>query len=278
MKETDILRQSVRKEFDKNGVVVVKNALTAAEIGQLRQILLRKFASEFAADWVEEQCGKHIPNAVSCCPELMWLYCHPSIVASIKNVLGAEDLVFIGNSDLHMNKLGGWHKDLGAEGRYLSEGSAANDEFKICKVGVYLQDEDTNDNGFKVQLGSHLIDSLCHDSPTKIDTRVGDVSLFDIRTTHTAMQPDFVEKSIRKLSYAGGKRGLKLARLMKETYWSLRGKPQRLSIFFTYGIRNAITEEFHNSVTKTPLSRFAANNESYSELVSRLESQRIGIL
>ncbi len=266
------------QEFKNNGVVVFRSVLRKDEIMELRKALLERFNME----WREEQCGKHIPNAACHCPELSWLYSHPKIISSVKSVLGSDNLVFMGSSDLHLNKLGGWHRDLGAEhGHYVQEERVTNSAFNICKVGVYLQDESKNSNGFKVQLGSHLLSYLSHESPTDIRTAVGDICLFDLRVSHAAMQPDKVEKAIRRLSYCCGKRFQKYGRLLKEAYWSLQGKEQRLSIFFTYGVGNEITKEFHQSV-KTINEVEAANSACYetlpSELLVSLEEQHVGAL
>ncbi|MDF0541507.1 hypothetical protein PX699_04075 [Sphingobium sp. H39-3-25] len=223
------------------GVLLVRHVLSAAEIAfaraQLRYRLLRHGE--------RIQLGLTLPNAAALAPEISWLVAHPDIAWMHKAIIGS-DACFTGHCDMHMNMLSGWHKDSGESvGGYFAGDYFAAAECRVFNTVVYLQDAGPGE-GLTVSLGSHRHDS--HRGPRwHVPSRAGDVILFDVRLSHVGHLPDLVESGIKALARPFRSRG------GKEPGWATWGhacyrravrRPDRLSVFFTYGQNNWFTHDF----------------------------------
>ena len=82
-----------------------------------------------------------------------------------------------------------------------------------------------------------------------MQSRIGDIVVFDVRITHTGQLPDPVEKGLMGLSLAlnRGQRDREdpaWVSRVKALYWRLIGRRDRLSVFFTFGAANTFTHDF----------------------------------
>lgn len=226
------LAETVRRD----GYVVVRNLLSAAEVADLRLAL----TEHFACTWRWEGLGKHQPNAAFTIEGIEWLFAHPGILRVFRQICG-EQAVFTTNCDAHMNMLSWWHKDLGdtALPSLLADGFGRA-SCGLYRAGVYLQDH--SQHGLTVRVGSHRERRLDVGVPKHLDTRVGDIVFFDMRLTHAGQFADPIEAALLRA-------GRKLQReatfsALKERYSRLRQKSAKLSIFFTFGDGGRETEEF----------------------------------
>jgi hypothetical protein len=238
--------QDMRQALDDDGIFVVRNALSRAEIGELRDILLRYLPRR----GMRFSLGKTQPNAAEKVPELAFIFAHPRILTVAKQVLGETNVVFTGHCDIHMNLLSGWHKDSGetVPGGYFTGPYMTSSDCRVFKVAIYLQDTGRRD-GFTARLGSHRATDLSVGKQINVQSRVGDIVVFDVRITHTGQLPDPVEKGLKGLSLAlnGGQRGREdpvWVSRVKALYWKLVGRRDRLSVFFTFGAANTFTYDF----------------------------------
>jgi hypothetical protein len=238
--------QDMRQALEDDGIFVVRNALSQAEIGELRDILLRHLPGR----GLRFSLGKTQPNAAEKVPELAFIFAHPRILAVGKQVLGETNVVFTGHCDLHMNNLSGWHKDSGetVPGGYFTGPYMASSNCRVFKVAIYLQDSGRRDS-FTARLGSHRETDLSVGKEVSVRSRTGDIVVFDVRITHTGQLPDPIEKGLMGLSLAlnRGQRDREdpaWVSRVKALYWKLIGRRDRLSVFFTFGADNTFTYDF----------------------------------
>lgn len=238
--------QDMRQALDNDGIFVVRNALSQAEIGELRGVLLEYLPGRGQ----RFSLGRTQFNAAVKVPELAFIFAHPRILTVVKQVLGETNVVFTGHCDIHMNLLSGWHKDSGetVPGGYFTGPYMTSADCRVFKVAIYLQDTGRRDS-FTARLGSHRETDLSVGKEVSVQSRTGDIVVFDVRITHTGQLPDPVEKGLMGLTLAlnRGQRDREdpawVSRL-KAFYWKLIRRRDRLSVFFTFGAPNSFTSDF----------------------------------
>jgi hypothetical protein len=213
----------------RDGFIVARSLLNPNEISQLRDQLREHFQSS----WEPEGLGKHQPNAAVEVPSISWIYSHPAILAVFRELTGQDALVFTGNSDAHMNMLSWWHKDTNErQGGCLPGDYFVRPECNVYRAGIYLQDH-TVQHGLTVRKGSHRDRSLKVGEVAALKTQTGDVVFFDMRLTHAGQFADLFEVILLKAARKALLRPL--ASTIKNLYQRLLRKPEKLSLFFTYG-------------------------------------------
>ena len=252
--------QDMRRALDEDGIFVVRNVLSRDEIDELRDIVVR----HLTRGGLRFSLGKTQPNAAVQVPDLSFIFSHPRILKVVKQVLGETEVVFTGHCDIHMNMLSGWHKDSGetVPGGYFTGPYMSSPDCRVLKVAIYLQDTGRRD-GFTARLGSHREKDLSVGDEVKVQSRVGDIVVFDVRITHTGQLPDPVEKGLKGLSLAlnRGQRDREdsaWVSRVKALYWRLIARRDRLSVFFTFGAANTFTYDFARANMKRQAREGAA--------------------
>ena len=238
--------KDMRQALDADGIFVVRNALSQAEIRELRDILVR----HLTRGGLRYCLGRTQGNAAVKVPDLAFIFAHPRILTVVKQVLGETNVVFTGHCDIHMNMLSGWHKDSGetVPGGYFTGPYMTSTDCRVFKVAIYLQDTGQRD-GFTARLGSHHETDLSIGKEINVQSRTGDIVVFDVRITHTGQLPDPVEKGLKGFSLAvnRGQRHREdpaWVSRVKALYWNMIGRRDRLSVFFTFGAANTFTYDF----------------------------------
>ena len=95
--------KDMRQALDADGIFVVRNALSQAEIRELRDILVR----HLTRGGLRYCLGRTQGNAAVKVPDLAFIFAHPRILTVVKQVLGETNVVFTGHCDIHMNMLSG---------------------------------------------------------------------------------------------------------------------------------------------------------------------------
>lgn len=227
----------LQRAVARDGFAIQRQLLDAAEVGRLRKGL----KAHFARRWNWEGLGKHQPGAALAVPEIGWLFAHPGVVAAFRELTGSDRPVFTGNCDAHLNMLSWWHKDTSEkEGGCLPGDCFGRPSVPVFRAGVYLQDHDRDGHGLHVRRGSHRTRSLDQGEVESLRTRAGDVVFFDIRVTHAGQFADPLERALLK----GARRLPAAAWRAKEAWRALRGKQEKMSIFFTYGAPGPDTDFF----------------------------------
>jgi len=229
---------NIKQQIQRDGFVVVPDLLTPHEIGTLRDA-----CSDFLRHhWRETNLGKFWGNAAGSVPGIEWIFTHPGILATFREILDSDDVVFTGNSDIQLSRLSGWHRDNG-DGQYYQEDCYRSDEHQIYRAGIYFQDHAGNAHGLRVRPGSHRSPQLMTDqNPVYVPTRLGDVVFLDVRVSHSGQIPDPVERSIWQVS--SSLNNPKLGRHLKDLYWQLIDRQNKMSLFFAYGMPNRFTDQF----------------------------------
>ena len=243
------LKQAINHEIEKNGFIIVENALNRQEIEKLKEVLKKHFQYR----GLSANSGLTQSNAAVEVSEVNWIFYHPKILEIMRQLLGQDNIMFTSHCDLHCRTLSTWHKDDGMtvmEGGYFGYPTYDKADCKVYKVALYLQDHYYNQGGLTVRKGSHKFSDINQGEEVHLKTKAGDIVIFDVRLTHTGQrdvipldflkQPNYIlTKSLNKILRVSPQ---KTEQHIKKIYDSLFG--DRLSIFFTYGLPNEYTKNF----------------------------------
>ena len=117
-----------------------------------------------------------------------------TIQNALKEIFKNKNYRFVGHNDIGINRIVGWHKDKlnGEYAKYetLDIWSKTEDgkEHNILKVLIYLEDHNNDNYGLKLVPKSHLVSSINPEGYININSRCGDVVIFDQRITHRGME------------------------------------------------------------------------------------------
>jgi hypothetical protein len=269
--------KAIREALETDGAFIVRGLLSQEEIlrarAEVKEHLTRKGR--------RLSLGKTQPNAAILAPRISWILGHPRIVEVFKSVLG--ETAFTGHCDIHMNMLSGWHKDSGEHvGGYFSGDYFGADDCRVYKAAIYLQETGDGD-GLSVRVGSHRRPT--HDgNEERLKTQPGDVVFFDVRLSHAGQLPDLLEKGFKalaKLATLGDRTKQEPSWLLslKNGYWKVIGRKDRLSIFFTYGKPNRFTEEFAEANMFRQANQAGDRGEGLpQDLMDALQEQQVKVL
>jgi hypothetical protein len=257
-----------------DGYAVIRGLLSVTEIDRLRAIV----RDHLVRCGVRFGLGKSQPNAAVAVPQLGFVFANTNIVRLFKTILGEDQVVFTGHCDIHMNMLSGWHKDSGeAFGGYFYGDYFAASECHVYKIAVYLQDSNVR-AGFAIRPGSHRSPAIMCGDELPIETRVGDVVVFDVRVSHAGQLPDLVEKGLKALNslFTRGDRTKadnRLVGALKAFYWKLVRRRERLSVFFTFGCPNEYTYDFARAnMSRQTRQAGSADTKLPDELTAQLQA------
>jgi hypothetical protein len=269
--------EALKRDVEIDGCFVVRNVLAPDEVSRLRSIIkarLDRGGERFSL-------GKTQPNAAVGIPELSFAFAHEKILSVFKSIYGQDRVVFTGHCDVHMNMLSGWHKDSGeAMGGYFRGDYFNARDCQVHKVAIYLQDA-TPEDGLTVRLGSHHNPDLKAGREAKLETKAGDLVIFDVRLNHVGQLPDPFEKVLKGVNaYLNGrdrtKEDVAAVQAVKNIYWKLVGRRDRLSIFFTYGVPNNFTYDFsYYNIVRQQKQTKVVESDLPHDLVERLKAAQV---
>jgi len=181
----------LKADFERDGYVVVPNALSSQEVQELRDFFLPILDADPAYEGDTKLVRMDIAARY---PETRFLLWKPEVVQSIRTLLG-DDFLFLPEMAVHDTHFGHWHKDTDSPNAAGLDFVAAPD-YRMVEVAFYLQDNDEHGGGLDVVPGSHevwpegrrdrLKQRLARRKPYSIPSRAGDLVLFDFRTDHRA--------------------------------------------------------------------------------------------
>jgi ectoine hydroxylase-related dioxygenase (phytanoyl-CoA dioxygenase family) len=209
-----VLTEEERLHFADQGYIIVKNALTPAEITRLEEASDRIWSEELAKELAPDQ-NFFYPNFVGRDQVFIDLLDHPRVFPKVWGLLNSWNILLYhshlgttpqeGPEGTPMKKPLGFHQD---SGRVNIELESTPRPMLSLKVGYWLSDVSTEGRGnFYIVPGSHLDNKLhrpADDNPEKaipVLANIGDAVFFDRRLWH-ARSPNY-SPHVRKVLFFG---------------------------------------------------------------------------
>jgi ectoine hydroxylase len=188
-----------REQFDRDGYLIVRGALSQDEVGFYRDALDRVYSSQEAAGKIAPGTSMHQLSAVANCAEAAGLMDHPATFSYIWSILGWNVHIYHSHLDVHPTLPSKrpfrfeWHQDGGRQNREIETDPRPR---LSVKLAYWLSDVSEPGRGnFKVVPGSHTQNWI--DGPPRRDVEwpdpegaievcanAGDVVVFDRRLWH----------------------------------------------------------------------------------------------
>ena len=157
--------------FWENGYQIVRNVYSRDEIQRIREAAL---ASKSRGP------GDLLSN-----PRLRSVLTDGRLVNIARQILGSDDIWYGGDSSFTINSgQRGFHKD----NTDRNDGNAPDwqgGRYTILRFGIYLQDHSRHTGGLNLRAKSHNLVPLTEGKNIYVRTRVGDVGVWSLRTTHS---------------------------------------------------------------------------------------------
>jgi ectoine hydroxylase len=188
-----------REQFDRDGFLVIRGALTPDEVGRYTDALNKVYAGAVADGRVRQGSSMHQLSAVANCPEAAGLIDHPATFPYVWSLLGWNVHIHHSHLDVHPTLPDRrpfrfeWHQDGGRQNREIETHPRPR---LSVKLAYWLSDISEPGRGnFKVVPGSHLTDWISGpprrdvpwpdpDGAIEVTANAGDVVLFDRRLWH----------------------------------------------------------------------------------------------
>lgn len=194
------MSEDLRADFERDGYLVIRGALTPAEVEFYADVLDRVYQDGVIAGTVQPGMAMHRLNAVANCPEAVGLIDHPSTFPLVWSILGWNVHIYHSHLDVHPRIRHqkpftfDWHQDGGRQNRELETDPRPR---LSVKLAFWLSDlTETGRGNFTVVPGSHRTNRI--DGPPRRDVKwpdpkgavqicaaPGDVVFFDRRLWHT---------------------------------------------------------------------------------------------
>ena len=190
--------------FWRDGYLLIKNVFSAEEIKELRRDALRVLAEQEAAGLVEPTGSVTIAQGDLLSQEaLRRLVVDGRMLRVVRSLLG-EEPVYFGDSNFQVGRGGrGWHKDNRLPDRFEHSAADWRGRYTLLRFGVYMQDHSHHSGGLGIRVGSHhpsplvkalekvpparlrVLASTSYGKPICVASEVGDLVVWNLRTTHS---------------------------------------------------------------------------------------------
>lgn len=173
-----------KNQFEKDGFLLIKDVFSSKEIESTRTLAQESLDEDLKLGRAFHETSGH-KNVYYTTGDLLIkplakLLLDERILKIAKEILGGPP-VYFGESNYQVG-IGdrGFHRD--SVDRVFPIGPEWADDYHMIRIGVYLQDHDKYSGGLKVQKGSH---KKATGERVLLDTKAGDVVLWDLRTYHS---------------------------------------------------------------------------------------------
>ena len=207
------MTQAQRAAFERDGFLLVRGALSDAEVAYYADAVDRVYAAARQAGAVSPGGPMHLLSAVENCPEAVGLVDHPSTFPLVWSVLGWNVHIYHSHLDVHPPVTAPqpfryrWHQDGGRQNRELDGDPRPR---MSAKLAYWLSDVSRPGRGnLKVVPGSHTRNRIqgpprpdieWPDPPDAVEVcaRPGDAVYFDRRLWHarSVNQSEITRKAI----------------------------------------------------------------------------------
>ncbi len=241
------------QQFWRDGYFLAQSVFTEGEIADIRARVERVFeglASRKTKD-------ASLPGDLSTYKELCTVVTDRRLLELARTLLGGQP-VYFRDSTAHVGSptKAGWHKDNRLSDRFDPHGEDWSGRYPILRMGLYCEDHLHHSGGLSVRAGSHTLvpmpplarlsfavtgvaykriprlgvwkhAMLWHGRPRHVGTRVGDVAVWNLRTTHTG-------HSVRTRFMADHKFPQRVEKIVPRS-WSLPEEKERIALFLSFG-------------------------------------------
>jgi hypothetical protein len=229
--------------FDINGYNIIKDVFSNEEILNLRKLVYESLELDLknnrafkvnSPNSAEKHKNVYYTIGDFLIKPMIKLLLDPRIVQIAKTILGGTPVHF-GESNYQVG-VGdrGFHRD-GVD-RVYPIGSDWDDDYKIIRIGVYLQDHDKFSGGLKVQAGSH---KKASGKRILLDSKAGDVAVWDLRTYHSG-------NSVRLKYFPNLPLGCRIENRLP-SWLIMEEEQERIGCFMVFGLDN---KHLHRHIEK----------------------------
>lgn len=156
--------------FWENGYTIVRNVYSPGEIKALRE-------SAFESNG--RSLGDMLAN-----PLMRRSLTDGNLVEIARRILDSDEIWYAGDSSFTINSgQRGFHKD--NVDRQDPDGPDWKGRYTILRFGIYLQDHWSHTGGVNLRAKSHNTTDHAYGKNVYVRTRVGDVAVWSLRTTHS---------------------------------------------------------------------------------------------
>jgi hypothetical protein len=182
---------NLKKKIRKDGFIVIKDFFSEEEASRYRALCDNYFNnhSSFQCDG-----GKVVPGWAGNTPEmeeLNLLYENSKMTDIVSEILG-DAYLFAEHSDLHQDKITGWHRDTYDYQRGGGVWPQWTEDFFVIKVAFLLQDHSSNDHGLWMDIYSHRSEGS--HNPIYIPSGPMDLIIFDQKINHRGQSSQYLDK------------------------------------------------------------------------------------
>ena len=264
-------------ELASKGFVVVPQVLSTLEVATLRD----QIEAVLDLQGIDKAGGTVLPNAASEAPDLAWIFCHDRIIAEVRRATGMDEMMFTMEADLHRNYLASkWHKDTGEqmmEDGYFGCDAIGSADCRVYKVALYLQDHVGDSGSLHVRPGSISTSRLDIGEVHPISVRSGDAIVFDVRITHRGVSPGALDRALLGAAKAiSPHHPAPLAAKLRRKRMRIEHKPNRIAVYFAFGLPNDKSEQFARRNMQRQLSQLGKTGATLPDaLIASFGDQRI---
>ena len=225
--------------FDNNGYAIYSNVFSNIEIENFRKLAKKSLEDDLKLNRAEFiDLGKksvYYTQGDIIIKPISKLLFDKRIVNIAKEIIGDTPSYFgEGNYQVGLGDRG-FHRDMvdeivdGISTRKYLHGPDWQEDYKIIRIGVYLQDHDKFSGGVKFEKGSN---KLPFNKGKRIlaDTKAGDVVVWDLRTFHSG-------NSVRLKLFPNLPLGCRIENILPDSFIIPEPK-ERNSVFMVFGADN----------------------------------------
>ena len=223
-------------KFNNDGFVLIKNVFSKEEINNLRSLSKKTLELDKEKGYAKyddsDQKSVYYTIGDLLIKPLRTLLMDKRIIKIATKIIG-EKPVYFGESNYQVG-VGdrGFYRDSvdevlnGKSTREHGVGPDWSDEYKIIRIGVYLQDHHKFSGGVKFEKGSHKL-PFNKGARVLADTRAGDVVVWDLRTYHSG-------NSVRLKVFPNLPMGCRIENILPE-FLIRKEQSLRMSCFMVFG-------------------------------------------
>jgi hypothetical protein len=198
--------------FWDNGYLLIRNVFSKGEMEELRRRTLELFPCG---------CGEILSK-----PIVRKVLLDDRTLNIAERILNGTPVYFGDSSCIIGNISHGWHKD--NADRKDANAPDWQGKYTLIRFGLYLQDHSTHSGGLNVKARSHNSVSVADCKTVYLGTSVGDLVVWNLRTTHSGN--GYLLRLWRSLHLSPGTAALLPRSLVAKE------ERERVAIFFTLGL------------------------------------------